>query len=185
MALQKYLNNHTYYDKIVCTILFSSRWWVYWYELFCVLSTLQNGKILWKMKHQVIRGLIRKRTCTCTHTSHTNNEWWFDYLLLLLSAPAQVQNVRVFSFFPIRGDNTIISAKAVWNRLTGEQAGGVVDSYQITLLNATSRTTPQVSVTAVACSIASLLCIACGEPEWASHSLQRQHIHMEYLWLCV
>ena len=26
----KYLSNHTCYDKIVCTILFSPRWWVYW-----------------------------------------------------------------------------------------------------------------------------------------------------------
>ena len=39
-STQKYLNNHTCYDKIVCTILFSSRWRVYWYELFSILSTL-------------------------------------------------------------------------------------------------------------------------------------------------
>ena len=38
----KYLNNRTCYDKLVCTILFSSRWWVYWYELLSALSTLQN-----------------------------------------------------------------------------------------------------------------------------------------------
>ena len=38
----EYLNNCTFYNKIVCTILFSSRWWVYWYELFSVLSTLQK-----------------------------------------------------------------------------------------------------------------------------------------------
>ena len=52
-VVQTYLNNRTCYDKFVCTILFSSRWWVYWYELFSVLSTLQkiNGKIL--MKRQV------------------------------------------------------------------------------------------------------------------------------------
>ena len=37
-----YLNNCTCYYKMVCTILFSSRWLVYWYELFSVLSTLQN-----------------------------------------------------------------------------------------------------------------------------------------------
>ena len=37
-----YLSNCTCYDKTVCTILFISRWWVYWYELFSVLSILQK-----------------------------------------------------------------------------------------------------------------------------------------------
>ena len=44
-----YLSNRTCYDKTVCTVLFSSRWWVCWCKLFSVLSTLQiNGKILTK-----------------------------------------------------------------------------------------------------------------------------------------
>ena len=34
------VNNHTCYDKIICTIPFSSRWWVYWYKLFSVLSII-------------------------------------------------------------------------------------------------------------------------------------------------
>ena len=43
--VHKYLNNCTCYDKIVYIILFSSRWWVYWYKLFSVLGTLWNVKI--------------------------------------------------------------------------------------------------------------------------------------------
>ena len=34
--------------QIVCIVLFSSRLWVYWYELFSVLSTCENDKILMK-----------------------------------------------------------------------------------------------------------------------------------------
>ena len=41
-SIQKYLKNHTCYNKIIYTILFSSRWWVYWYELFSVLNTLRK-----------------------------------------------------------------------------------------------------------------------------------------------
>ena len=36
------LDNHTCYNKIVCTILFSLRLWVCWCKLFSVLSTLQK-----------------------------------------------------------------------------------------------------------------------------------------------
>ena len=53
----KYLDNRTCCHKLVCTILFSSRWWVYWYDLFSVLSTLQKLQIL--MKRQVIRGFCQ------------------------------------------------------------------------------------------------------------------------------
>ena len=42
LQLYRYLDNCTRCDKIVCTVLFSSRWRVYWYELFSVLSTLQK-----------------------------------------------------------------------------------------------------------------------------------------------
>ena len=41
---KKYLNNRKCYNKTVCTILFSSRWWVCWYELFSVLGTLRKWK---------------------------------------------------------------------------------------------------------------------------------------------
>ena len=40
--VHKYLNNCTCYNKIAYIILFSSRWWVYWYKLFSVLSTLRK-----------------------------------------------------------------------------------------------------------------------------------------------
>ena len=42
---QKYLHSRTCYDKIVCAVRFSSRWWVYWYELFIVLRTLWKWQI--------------------------------------------------------------------------------------------------------------------------------------------
>ena len=38
----KYLDNCTCYDTVVCTILFSSIWRVYWYKLLSVLSTLRK-----------------------------------------------------------------------------------------------------------------------------------------------
>ena len=41
-STSNYLNNCTCYDTVVCTILFSSRWRVYWYKLLSVLSTLQK-----------------------------------------------------------------------------------------------------------------------------------------------
>ena len=50
--IPKYLDNHMFYDKIVCTVLFNSRWWVYWYELFGVLSTLQKWQIFDEMPSQ-------------------------------------------------------------------------------------------------------------------------------------
>ena len=65
-------------------------------------------------------------------------------LLLFLSAPSQVQNVRVSTFLPIRGENSIISCKVMWTRLTMEQAGGIVEKYQITLLNTTSQNATEV-----------------------------------------
>ena len=43
---RQYLNNRTCYDEIICTVLFSSRWWVYWYKLFSVLRTLQKWQNL-------------------------------------------------------------------------------------------------------------------------------------------
>ena len=52
----QYLNNCTCYNKIVCTILFSSRWWVYWYELFSVLSIIAKmAKFWWNTKSIIIR----------------------------------------------------------------------------------------------------------------------------------
>ena len=51
-----YLNYRTCYDKIVCTILFSSKWWVYWYELFSILSTLQKWQKFWWNAKSIIRG---------------------------------------------------------------------------------------------------------------------------------
>ena len=38
----KYLNNCTCYNKIICSILFSSRWWVCWYELFSVSKGIRR-----------------------------------------------------------------------------------------------------------------------------------------------
>ena len=49
---QWYLNNCMCYNKIVCTVLFSSRWQVYCYELFSVLSTLQKWQNFDKMPSQ-------------------------------------------------------------------------------------------------------------------------------------
>ena len=43
---RQYLNNRTCYDEIVCIVLFSSRWWVYWYKLFNVLRTLRKWQNL-------------------------------------------------------------------------------------------------------------------------------------------
>ena len=40
--IHKYLDNRTCYDKIVRTVLFISRWRIYWYELFSVLRILQK-----------------------------------------------------------------------------------------------------------------------------------------------
>ena len=55
----KYLNNRECYDKTVCTISFSSRWWVYWYELFSffkdtakMAKTGQNTKSIIREFHQ-------------------------------------------------------------------------------------------------------------------------------------
>ena len=53
----KYLDNCTCYNKVVCTIPFSSRWWVYWYELFSVLSTLWKWQIfdeIWQVYNKGI-----------------------------------------------------------------------------------------------------------------------------------
>ena len=50
-----YLSNRTCYDKTVCTVLFSSRWWVCWCKLFSVLSTLQLMAKFWQNAKSIIR----------------------------------------------------------------------------------------------------------------------------------
>ena len=45
----KYLNNRSWYENIVCAILFSSRWRVYWHKLFTGLNTLQKWQNFNKM----------------------------------------------------------------------------------------------------------------------------------------
>ena len=49
------------------------------------------------------------------------------------AAPSGVQNVRVFIFFPHRGNTMAVSGQVVWDRLSQEDAGGTVDMYQIML----------------------------------------------------
>ena len=41
--VRKYLDNRTCYNKIVCTALFNSRWWVCLYELFSIWALCKNG----------------------------------------------------------------------------------------------------------------------------------------------
>ena len=45
--LQKYLNNSTCYNKIVCTVMFSSRLRVYWYKLFGFLKHTAKMAKFW------------------------------------------------------------------------------------------------------------------------------------------
>jgi len=61
--------------------------------------------------------------------------------------PAQIQNVRVFVYFPIRGDGSIVTALVVWDGLTPEEAGGTVDSYTVRVFDTSSgEEVPNVSV---------------------------------------
>ena len=46
------------YNKIVCTVLFSSRWWVCWYELLSVLRKLQKWQIFDKKYNKGIFSMI-------------------------------------------------------------------------------------------------------------------------------
>ncbi len=50
--------------------------------------------------------------------------------------PAQVQNVRVYVFYPIRNDTSLVTAQVVWDGLSVEEAGGMLTGYSIDILNA-------------------------------------------------
>ena len=52
-------------------------------------------------------------------------------LFLQSPAPDQVQDVSVNVYFPLRGDDSMITALVVWTGLTPLEAGGNVDSYTV------------------------------------------------------
>ena len=77
---RKYLNNRICYDKIVWTITISSRWWVYWYELFSVLSPLQNCQNLGEMASLYNKGIF------------TNFGYFFSWHEILISLECAVDS---------------------------------------------------------------------------------------------
>ena len=89
----KFLYNRTYYNKTVCTVVFSSRWPVYWYKFFSVLSTLQKWENLTKRqvdnkgispisggfsKYEIFLSLqcTRKRNCVVSLLAVTSFMWY-------------------------------------------------------------------------------------------------------------
>ena len=53
----------------------------------------------------------------------------------MAAVPAQVKNVRVYVYFPIRNDTSIVTAQVVWDGLSVEEAGGVLTNYAINITN--------------------------------------------------
>ena len=73
-----YLNNHTCYDQIICTILFSSRWRVCWNIFLSVLSTLRK----WQKFNETsnIRGFCQFRVI------FYKMRYWYHYNVQLISS---------------------------------------------------------------------------------------------------
>ncbi len=49
------------------------------------------------------------------------------------SAPGKVQDVRVFVYSPLRDPMAEVTALVVWEGLTPEEAGGVVEIYTVVI----------------------------------------------------
>ena len=49
--------------------------------------------------------------------------------------PAKVQNVRVHVYFPVRSSRELVSAQVVWDGLSVEEAGGMLTSYSINIID--------------------------------------------------
>ena len=54
--------------QIVCTILFSSRWWIYRYKLFSVFEHCKNTKFWWNTKSMAFSPILMN-----LHTQYLNN----------------------------------------------------------------------------------------------------------------
>ena len=59
----------------------------------------------------------------------------FLLLLFLITVPSKVQNVRVYVYFPIRNDISVVSAQIVWDGLSLFDAGGVVELYSVEVID--------------------------------------------------
>ena len=56
---------------------------------------------------------------------------------LISQSTLQVQNVRVYVYFPVRGGSNV-TALVVWDRLSAVEAGGGVDNYTVRVFNVIS-----------------------------------------------
>ena len=51
----------------------------------------------------------------------------------VIAVPGKVMNVRVYVYNPVLGDDETITALIVWDALTPEEAGGVVNHYSVSI----------------------------------------------------
>ena len=51
----------------------------------------------------------------------------------VIAVPGKVMNVRVYVYNPVLGDDETITALIVWDALTAEEAGGVVNQYSVSI----------------------------------------------------
>ena len=51
----------------------------------------------------------------------------------VIAVPGKVMNVRVYVYNPILSDDETITALIVWDALTPEEAGGVVNQYNVSI----------------------------------------------------
>ena len=62
----------------------------------------------------------------------------------MLLVPAQVKNVRVYTYSPIR-NTAAISGLVVWDGLSTVDAGGVVENYYVNVYDVTNGKKPLTS----------------------------------------
>ena len=51
----------------------------------------------------------------------------------MIAVPGKVMNMRVYVYNPVLGDDETITALIVWDALTPEEAGGVVNYYSVSI----------------------------------------------------
>ena len=99
-----FLNNSTCYNKIICFVLFSSRWWVCWYKLFSVLAHCKMAKFWWNAKSEILK---------------TNFGYYFTIIMnieLILSEMIWLYHVQLLSYCKLRSITWhVVLSRPTWS----------------------------------------------------------------------
>ncbi len=104
-------------------------WLLYTYYTYAILTSIPSPLIL-------PFSTILSLTIPLRHAHYPSTPRPLSLYATPTPVPAQVQNVRVYVFYPIRNDTSLVTAQVVWDGLSVEEAGGMLTGYSIDILNA-------------------------------------------------